>query len=182
MIDLILGALVGAAGRYIYGGHVKAIPTQVAYALFFALGVVLLIPGDLIAAAVVSFAAAIGWNPGHGSYADAGSSANKDDEDVRPLTRIIAAALGAKDDRSLFYDGIGMSVRYGLSTVVTGLAMLACNVWLGSGFALWYALVGLSAGPVLAILAAVVKDPQRRWVAFELSIGAIIYAGLGAAA
>ncbi len=176
--------LVGSAGRLIYGGAVKWLPSQVAYLMFFFLGVVILEPMvfstapalALWPALMVSFVLAIGWNPGHGSYIDAGASPNPDNEDVRPITRAIAGAFSAKDG-SVGYDCLGASVRYGLQTMLTGLAMIAANTWGGTHYSPWYMPVGLLAGVLLYGLSRVTTG-QKLWRAFEAGIGALLYGAL----
>lgn len=194
MTAAIIAAVLGALGRLHYGGAFFK-PTQLAYLWFWALGVLLL--GDpLLASAIVAALLAIGWNPGHGSYVNVGWRKEPDNEDIRPLVRFITKALrisefeakrlpdGVLGMRStVLYDMIGLSVRYGLQTLLAALGMAACNQWLGSDYALWYAAVGLLGGP-LGYLS--MRLPERGWLThwrwFEALIGAALYAGLTFAA
>lgn len=178
-----LSALAGALSRLVYGGAFKYLPSQVANLMFFATGVAFLLPADietwraLIVPVAVSFAATLGFNPGHGSYVDAGASPKLDNEDVRPIVRLVAALFGARDAQSVAYDSIGAGVRYGLATLVTQLVMWGANTWGGAAFAGWYWSVGFGASLVLYLLSRICRG-QLLWRAFEAAVGALIFGAL----
>lgn len=174
----LFAAVVGALGRFIKGGYFKAVPSIVGYVPLFAIGYLLTYQNGVWAGLVVALVACLGWNPGHGSYMVPGNG-SADDEEVAPVVRLLAKPFGWPAG-SVPYCLLGIGVRYGLATALTALAMAACNTWLGSDFGLWYAAVGLLATPLLAGL-MVIKNAQTRWTAFEIGIGALVYAGLALA-
>ncbi len=148
-------------------------------------------PRPYVGYLIVAVVSAAGWNAGHGSYLNPGTRTHLDNEEVRGIVRFVARLLGIEEMRdgraTVAYDILGMSIRYGIPTLATGLVMFICQRVLGSELPGWwlYAPIGFLAGPIMYGLhlarwsegVFVIKpwlDPYFHNGPFEIAIGALI--------
>lgn len=153
-----LYTILGAIGRVIYGTHGLK---YWSFLLLLPVGYFAAYHESVYAACVVSFAAVMTFNPGAGSYMDAGQSPNPDNEFLAPVLR-----LTPLKDGTVLYDCVGLGLRYGLSTAFIAFAMFVCNLAFETHYDLWIAPVGLSVG---------LFGWLKNWQAKEFIIGAVTY-------
>ena len=153
---IILAALFGAVGRVVYGSQYKYWSAL----LLLPLGFFAADQDNAVAAGLVSVAAFLSFNPGHGSYMDAGQSINPDNEMFAPILKHVLT------DGTVLYDCVGLGLRYLLSTCFIAAVMTGCNFGLETAYSLWAA----PYGAVVGLFGAV-----KSWQAKEGIIGAVTY-------
>ena len=159
---ILFGIIFGANLRLMFGTHGMkyfAMALMVGVAFLFAMQ-----QGHWPSALLIALVTVFSFTPGHGSYMDAGQSANPDNEFLAPVMKLLPLR-----DGSVAYDCVGLGLRYLASTCLIALVMLGANWQFGTHYGLWYAVTGLAVG-----LVGFVKN----WQTKEAVIGAVIFGGL----
>lgn len=138
---------------------------------------------------------AIFWWTGHGAYIDPEYRKGPDNEKLAPVVSYICRTLGVHP-YSVWYGVVGMSVVYGVSTVMAGLLFNLINAvtWALDPEAastikgLAFMPVGLVAGPVLYVSTRFFRSRNLKpWIDwkhengwFELGLGFVVHAAAAA--